>query len=461
MPIDTQTPRSPGWWLARLMARLADQRARYDLLDDYYAGEAGIPIHASKACRDAYRRLMALSRTNFAELVVEAVRERMMLVGFRTAAAGDELGDAEALRILQANSLDADAALVQRASLVMGTAAVIVGGPDEEIGAPLITPEDPRQVIVECDPARRRKVVAALKVFTDDTYGADRAYLYLPGVVLRAARPTSLASAPDISGWEWDGGPERLPAPVVPVVPFLNRSALFGGATKGEFEPHLPVLDRINFSILSRVEVNTLQAFRQRAIQGDLPTHTAQGDEIDYNDIFAADPGALWQLPSTVSIWESGQVDLGPIRSAIRDDVQDLAAVTRTPLYYFTPDSANGSAEGAALAREGLVFKVHDRLVQASEAWESVMSLAFLFAGDSERSARGGLEAIWAPPERFSLNERAQAASLAITGGVPWRTVMTDIWQFSPVQVARMESERAADLMLQSLSLAPADAAAS
>jgi hypothetical protein len=58
-----------------------------------------------------------------------------------------------------------------------------------------------------------------------------------------------------------------------------------------------------------------------------------------------------------------GQVDLGPVRQAIRDDVQDLAAVTRTPLFYLTPDAANGSAEGASLAREGLVFKTEDRIV--------------------------------------------------------------------------------------------------
>ena len=87
-------------------------------------------------------------------------------------------------------------------------------------------------------------------------------------------------------------------------------------------------------------------------------------------------------------------VDLGPIRSAVRDDVTDFAAATRTPLFYITPDAANGSAEGASLSREGLLFKVRDRIREADEAVEQVMSLAFAFDGDAERASLVDLEVI-------------------------------------------------------------------
>src|SRR5690606_20210495 len=105
-------------------------------------------------------------------------------------------------------------------------------------------------------------------------------------------------------------------------------------------------------------------------------------------------------------IWESQQVDIGPILNSVRHDVQDLAAVTRTPLFYLTPDATDGSAEGASLAREGLIFKTRDRLSQAGESWEQVMALAFLFAGDRERASVVDMETIWLPPERHSLAER-------------------------------------------------------
>lgn len=449
MTIDITTPYTPGWWVDRLMKKLAEQRARFDVLDAYYRGENGVPQLSSKACRDAYRRLMNLSRTNFAELVVEALRERVNPVGFRTGAEGDDISDKEAWRIWQANGLDADSALVHRACFTMSESFVIVGQIDPDIGAPLITTEDPRQVVVECDPVRRRNVIAALKVFTDDVAGVDRAYLYLPGQVFKASRNQSPGPAlnADAASWEWDiDTPETLPAEVVPVVRFANRADSFGRA-QGEFEPHLSVLDRINFTILNRLEIATMQAFKQRAIKGVPPTD-ADGNDIDYTEQFAADPGAMWLLPDTAEMWESQQVDLTPLRNAIRDDVQDLAAVTRTPLFYLTPDAANGSAEGASLAREGLVFKAEDRLKQLGESWEQVMSLAFLFANDTVRAQRADMEIIWASPERFSLAERYDAASKAGVAGVPWRTVMRDILQFSPQAVDRMEAERATDAFI-------------
>lgn len=466
MTIDATVAGSPGWWLRRLFAELEANRERCDLLDTYYRGENGIPVHANKAVRDAYRRLMAMARTNFAELVVEATRERMSPVGFRTAKVADGTSDDEAWRIWQANSLDADSALVHRSSLAMADGFVIVGDVDEEIGAPLITVEDPREVVVIFDARHRRKPVAALKAFFDEVEGVDFAYLYLPGEVFRAVRehstPVAPGSRPDPvswsggEAWSWDGDQpfETFDVDVVPVVRFPNRADNFRRST-GEFEPHLPILDRINFTILSRLEISTLQAFRQRAVKG-VPTHEPGVDEdgnatmveVNYDDIFAADPGALWVLPETAELWESGQVDLGPIRQAIRDDVQDLAAVTRTPLFYLTPDANNGSAEGASLAREGLVFKTYDRIVQAGESWEQVMALAFLMAGDTDRAARGNLETLWAPPERFSLAERYDAASKAGAAGVPWRSVMVDVLQFTPQQVDRMESERATDALM-------------
>ena len=115
---------------------------------------------------------------------------------------------------------------------------------------------------------------------------------------------------------------------MIPVVQFGNRLDMFG-RSRSEFEPHLGLLDRINYTVLSRLEIATLQAFRQRALKG-APVEDEHGNEVNYDDIFEADPGAMWLLPEGAEMWESGMVDLGPIRQAIRDDVQDLAAVSRT-----------------------------------------------------------------------------------------------------------------------------------
>jgi hypothetical protein len=460
VPIDTTRPGSPGWWLERMLKRLEQNQERYELLEEYFEGCPPVPQLRTKAVKEAYRRLMSLARTNFAELVVEAVRERMSVNGFRTGAQSDELGDAEAWRIWQASGLDAASAIVHRTQLALGDAYVMVGGVDPDLEAPIITPEDPREIAVLTDPTRPRKPIAALKAFQDELTGLDRVYLFVQGFVLRASRARGLDEKTfgyDVAGFEWSDTPQRLPGGVIPVVRFANQPDMRGNS-KGEFERHLPILNRINYSILSRLEIATLQAFRQRAIKG-VPTHDNAGNEIDYDDLFNADPGAMWQLPAAGEVWESGQVDLGPIRDAIRHDVQDLAAVTRTPLFYLTPDANNGSAEGASLAREGLVFKTADRLATTGEAWEDVLSLAFTVLGDQERAQRRDMEIIWSSPERFTLSERYDAATKAQSAGVPWRTIMSSILQFTPQEIDRMEAERAADALLVQTLSPPAPAA--
>lgn len=456
MAIDTSQPRSPGWWFDRLAKKLEEQASRAGALNAYYANEVAVRPNSNKAVRQAYARLMSMARTNFAELIVEAVRERMNPTGFRTGVDGDELGDREAWRIWQANQLDADCQQLLRAQLSMATAYTMVGPPDDETGAPTITIEDPREVVTEQHPSRKRRTVAALKLFRDDVVGVDMAYVYLPGVVFRAARKTG-ESVPraTIGGFDWVDSGQALPPllrDVVPVVQFANRPS--GGAGVAEFEPHLPILDRINYTILQRLEVATLQAFRQRAIKGDFPLHDSDGMPVDYDDIFAADPGALWQLPATAEIWESGVVDLTGIRESLKDDVRDLSAVSRTPMYLFTPDAASGSAEGAALLRESLVFKTQDRIKETSESLEQTMSLAFLWAGDPARAARTDMEVLWEDPNRPSLAERSDAATKQVAAGVPWRTVMRDVIGASPQAIERMQAERDLEMLRQAASAA-------
>lgn len=448
MAIITDDPKLAGWQLKRLAKALHAQALRAEALDTYYRNEAAIPTMSIGAVRQAYKRLMAMSKLNFAELIVEAPRERMNPVGFRTGSDGDNSTDQDAWRIWQANHLDADSALVHRAQLSMADSYVIVGGIDPETGAPVITPEDPRQVITQQDPRRRRKSIAALKLFRDEEFGYDRAFLYLPGYVIQAARKADTANEEvgfdiDKDGWEWVGEPQPLPHQTVPVVRFANRADMFGRST-GEFERHTSMLDRINYQILARLEIATLQAFKQRAVKG-VPDRDENGVEIDYDNIFKSGPDALWIMPAAAEMWESGEVNLDGIRLGTKDDVQNLAAVTRTPLFYLNPDMSNGSAEGASLAREGLVFKTEDLIASTGESWEQVMSLAILFAGGTPPP---DMQVLWAPAERFSLAERYDAASKASGAGVPWREVMSSVLQFSPQEIDRMEAERASDLFL-------------
>lgn len=445
--IDTSVPNSPGWWLQALAKKLERKAHKRRSLRAYIEGDAPLPEGAEKV-REAYRAFQRKSRTNFGELVVEAVAERMVPTGFIL---GDDAeGSDEASRIWHANSMDIFALDVHTDMLGVADGYVLVGPPDEDGDTAVITREDPELVVTAHDPRRPHVVIAALKMFRDDVLELDFAYLYLPGAVYVAKkRAKDGGSRPSITaqGWEWDeelsrswpSGFERM----LPVTRFRNRRGM------GEFEPHTDILDRINYMILQRLVITAMQAYRQRAIvqsEGRLPETDEDGNPIQYNDIFQPGPGALWELPEGATLWESQTTDIRPILEGAKDDIRDLGAVTRTPMSMLLPDGANQTAEGASFAREGLIFKTSDRIRRATYGWNRVMSQAFMFSGDRSRARAVDLRTQWAPPERFSLNERADASSKATD--IPWRTRMAEIWGFRPDEIARMESERVADAML-------------
>jgi hypothetical protein len=449
VPIDVKVPQSPGWWLQRLSRKLeVRNKTRLTLLAAYYAGDPPLPTGAENA-KSAYQAFQKKARLNLAELASEAVRERITPTGIRTGVVADETGDKVAWQRWRATGMDVKVADVLESMFSLGD-GYMVGGFDDDENV-VVTAEDPRQVVTAHDPMDQRKVRAALKMFHDADAGLDLAYVYLPGQVhVASRRRLRLTGGPlrfSASQWEWDeerssDWPEGM-EDVMPVVRFRNRRGI------AEFEPHLDLLDRINHMILQRMVIATMQAFRQRAIKGELPEfypegHPQAGEPIDYDGLFVADPGALWQIPATADIWESAQTDIRPILDAVKDDLIHYAAVTRTPLPMVNPDSANQTAEGATAAREGLVFKVEDRIMRVSDALIDVLSLMFRLSGDEKRAERDKLEVIWAPIERRSLAERADAASKA-ANDMPREARLVEIWQMPPATAKRYAAELKAE----------------
>lgn len=426
-----------------MLKALSKEQAHYSLLEKYYDGDAPLPEGAEGQSR-AYRRFQRKARLNLAQLAVAAVRERMNIGGFRTGAADDENGDTVARRLWRANNLDVYSADLHTYFLKFGHAYAIIGYPQGR-EYPLVTVEDPRQVYCLTNPEDPTHVLSAVKVWSE--YGFHYAYFYYADQILVYRKPND-TSAFDVDKWEFvEEASAANPLGEVPVVKFTNADG------RGEYEPYIDIIDRINHMILQRLIIATTQAFKQKYIKGDFPTHDPDGNEIDYNGLFEASPGAMWVLPPEADIGEMDQSSMQDIINAVRADIQDFAAVTRTPMHYLSPDGANQSAEGAALAREGLVFKTEDRIARATVGWSKVMSLMFKWMGDEERAALLDLEPLWKPAERYSLSERADANMKF--QDVPFRSRMKLVGQFSPAEVAEMEVERAGEQLLTEALLGP------
>lgn len=455
--IDTTVPYSDGWWLQRLSNQLREQAVHCEELQQRYEGNSPLPF-VSSLQQAAVRWFVEKSRTNFERLIVSSVLSRLRISGLRTSVDNDEGGDAEAFDQWKRARMKLVTLDAHKMMLAMSRSYIVVG--KDSGGRPLATAEDPRFVTAITDPADPYHVLAALKLCHDDVNDRDEAYLYLPGrvaVATRDRKSTGLRNSVGFSAvsFAWDeersvdipelqakGATEDLPAlpALAPIAPFFNEDGM------AEFEPFLNVIDRINQQILQRMTIATVQAFKQRAFKG-LPTSDPKtGAKIDWNDILVADPGSVWNIPASIEIWESGQVDFSGILLAIRDDVKDLAATSGTPLYSVTPDVANGSAEGASLQREMNVFKVESRMDRTEPSHELASELLFRMAGDERRADPGAVQIIWAPVQRYSLAERASAISLT-KGVIPRYQQLTEIWGMDPSQADRAMSELTDDMV--------------
>jgi len=159
-----------------LLKMLAKEQPRLNLLEKYFDGDAPLPEGAEGQSR-AYRRFQKKARLNLAQLAVSAVKERMMIAGFRTGADDDENGDAEARRLWKANNGNVKAADLHTSMLKFGKAYLMVGFP-EGFDYPIMTVEDCRQMYCTVDPIDQTTVTSAIKVFKE--YGQSYAYFYYP-----------------------------------------------------------------------------------------------------------------------------------------------------------------------------------------------------------------------------------------------------------------------------------------
>lgn len=462
MTIDITTLQSPGWWLKRLSDKLESRRKETDELFARYEGNAPVPS-SLRAAPESAQRFFKASRTAFAEMIVKAVKYPLRLQGVTTAVDQAEVGDPEAWRVVVRSGMREEGDDACRLALTAGNGYAIVGMHD---GTPRYTAEDPRQVVTIHDPVVQAKILAAGKFFHHDVDERVYAYLYREGRVWRAYRARKTPGIARFSaGWDWDetaGGEEGEPLPegcedLLPVFRYRNEEGI------GEFQRHRDLLDRLDHMVLQGMTIATLQAFRQRAIKvdpKDMPdTDPETGEDIDYNDIFTADPGALWKLPETAQMWESGSVDLTPVWTGMDKFTQQLSAVTFTPLAMFSPDGQNQSAAGAAFAREGRTFKIEDRQDRFGATHALALAALFRMGNDTERAVVEDIDIIWRPAERYGLAEKADAAVKAKAADVPWESRARDIWQYTPRQIARMRSERMDDLLAAEFAAVPASSA--
>lgn len=451
------------WWLKKLSETLVGRRRRCRKYDAYYGGDHNLAFMSEKF-RKAFGGIFDGFSDNWCQLVVDAVAERLSVVGFRW---GEQAGDTRAWEIWQANKLDSLAGLAHQDALIAEETYALVWPARSGEDHPRITVEHPTQMAVARDPSRQQRVEAALKHYRDD----DRyevATVYLPDRVVRyrSRTPSADPGAFDLQQVDWvpdnregaDDPPEYRNelAPVVPVVPITNQPRIMRPWGRSEIATVMPLQDYVNMVFVQMATAGEFTAFPQRYLLGWDVEVDEDGNQLP----LPFRPGAdrIWQLEDPegdpakrVSFGEFRQADMKPFIDMVEMVIQHIAAQTRTPPHYLLGQSGNfPSGESLKATETGLVAKVRQRQLHFGEAWEEVMRLAFVADGERDKAAFVGAETMWADPESRTEGEHIDATLKKKALGVPWQQLMEDVG-YTPQQIERMRQMRfddALELML-------------
>lgn len=443
---------SDDFLLVQLGKSLAAGLPRYQMLRKHMRGLADVLDPGNKSTSETYTKARAIARLNLAESVVTARSSRLVIEGFTTSTVGDSEGDLDAVSLFEdANGPIALSDIVQDSCAYASGLAIVTRG-DE--GVPLLVRGEHWNTVVKGNALSQWASAALSYSFLEDE-GMEVLTLFQPGTQRRAVR---LAEGPSLTeeseswwidqDWSWMD-PAPVPLSWTDRVPVVEIDAP-GGV--GCFETHLDTLNRINTKIYQRLVILVMQAFRQRAIEGSLPDVYPDddplgraGQRIDYDKIFESGPDALWRLPIGSKIWESAVTDTRPLLDDSKDEIKNLAVVTKTPMYMLAPDVTNGSASGADLARETIVDDVKARQKFAGAAVSRIVGLLFAASG-RPRSDR--VNVVWSSADRVTVVDMAQAAS-QVKGIVPDRTIWREVLRFTPEQMAQAEQDAADDAFME------------
>jgi hypothetical protein len=425
----------------------------YMLLDAYYMGDPPLAREPERLT-DEYRELLLMSRSNWCQLVVDVVSERLAIASI--ASTTNPVQDPTAWEWWQRNNMDGKSVQIHTTALKFGIVYLsvwpTVGGRND--GLPKIMGESPLTTYVRFD-AETGEPIAAIRLwmsccsremYCDLTTPDAQYHLVSQSLPRSSVQPTWVASFsrlmltadPSTVVWKFRDPVEIAPVEVnrvgvVPYVAMYTMPDLMGGF-RSELQTILPIQDRINKTTFDRMVSQEFTAFPQRAISGiDVPIDPVTGER---RLPFDAAVDRVWTAtsPDTKFIQfdaSTGQAYL----DANEADIKALAVESRTPPHYLTGGMGQfPSGESVRATEFGLSRKVQNRQQSFGDAYQQMLRLCGLTIGNAELANDPGLDVRWKDMEARSEGEIVDAILKMGTLGVPWPELWRR-WGATPEQV--------------------------
>lgn len=368
---------------------------RYLRTERYYAGNHDLAFATDKF-KNAFGSMFREFALNLCPAICDAIRDKLRITGFSTEHAGGGPSP-NARAVWQLNQMGTRAGEVHKEALKNGDAYAIVW-PDAE-GRARIHPNRAASCTVTYDEETPGKVLRAAKYWRGTDKRVRLNIFYPDRIEKYVARAASEGSMPDAGEFARSGPAIPNPYGIVPVFHFANNADV-GSLGRSELEAAIPIQDGLNKSTLDMLVAMEYAAYRQR---------WAAGIEIEY------DVNGRAVAPFTAGVdhvWMTSDPDtkFGDFNTTnleqflkVKDAFRiDIASVTGTPLYYFTP-TAEGAQTGIGLRRSESRFlaKVRERQASFGQVWADVMAFALAVEGS------GGVRLLteWEDPAPVSERE--------------------------------------------------------
>lgn len=402
---------SPEWWRKYLIRELMTSQERFAILDDYASGNHPLPT-ADQRYFKALREIQRKARSNYYGMVTKAPIERMRVKGFRFGKNG--AADDDAKLVWAYNDMDYQNQYLLRFGAVFGRTYLLVNPPEDGQKYPTMTYEDPRMCITFQDPVKPTRSLAGLKLWSDIPEGIIKAVLWTPEKIYHYDGPkiTTIEGYPVHKQRDVLHSSEGIfelvrvednPLGDVPLV-YIEWQA----EGLAEAEDLLDVQDRINLTLLHRLVITQNQSFRQRWMSGVAPKRGKKGSGKPQFD-----PGAdmLWVTDNPdAKFGDFAQADITQVLEAVRDDISDMASLSKTPIHYLMGKLANVSGDTLTQGESGFVSKIKLRMASVGWGLERAMRLAFKYMNQTEKAEEVDAEVLWADPEVRTRAETADAA---------------------------------------------------
>ena len=471
-----------AYWLSVLANKLTARIPTLCKLRTFYDGREQVPTNAIPSGTDQksfaiYKRFLELGTVNYARIITDNVSSRQKPVGFRQVS-DHVMRSVEADTTWRRNRMDLKSRQVFHDVALYGSGYLYVNaiGTDARIG--VLTPwnayvseDDDAAIHYSYDDMNKVERIVLFRCERDENGMVSKVYCRSASRESDARTVVDESDSERIYGYcnssepypirfeqnfRWDDGIDDLP--YATECGYLPLIRLGSGSGMGQFEPHIPALSALDQQKFDRFCIQTMQAFRQRGIKGmkrtvymesdpQVKAGMAQaGDPIDFGELYAMGPAALWMLPDGADVWESQVTDITQWCTASAHDVKQLAAATGTPLDILSPDVA-GSAEGASLKRESLLSKVEDLNARANDAFVRVLRMAMVAAGNTQ-AADDEFETVWAPIAMDSDLNMAQAVNY-VKDVLPVKLIMRRFLHMTETEISEAMQDMA-DSMYQS-----------